>query len=235
MMEISQQIDKQDVGSRIVDSLRGRLLAERVATKAAKEEAENLAKRLEELERELAEEIRCRRRAEKRLKHALKKLESLKLAKERSCSSSQCSATVNSGQCGPPEEVEGMAGDVSAKLVSRVEGRCSLVGTVQDHVENEPEFRSQESSTDASSRTSCGDNKKETSMDEGSKEGRMLALIRGCRQPESEAPKLQNKEDVHHVLAALRNVKELLLFSLGSKANVYSPEQLLAGQRDPYQ
>lgn len=46
MMEISQQIDKQDVGSRIVDSLRGRLLAERVATKAAKEEAENLAKRV---------------------------------------------------------------------------------------------------------------------------------------------------------------------------------------------
>ncbi|XP_009409723.2 uncharacterized protein LOC103991908 isoform X1 [Musa acuminata AAA Group] len=225
MMEISQQIDKQDVGSRIVDSLRGRLLAERVATKAAKEEAENLAKRLEELERELAEEIRCRRRAEKRLKHALKKLESLKHAKERSCSSSQCSATVNSGQCGPSEEVEGMAGD---------EGRCSLVGTVQDHVEDEPEFRSQESSTDAS-RTSCGDNKKGTSMDEGSKEERMLALIRGCRQPESEAPKLQNKEDVHHVLAALRNVKELLLFSLGSKANVYSPEQLLAGQRDSYQ
>lgn len=96
---------------------------------------------LEELERELAEEIRCRRRAEKRLKHALKKLESLKHAKERSCSSSQCSATVNSGQCGPSEEVEGMAGD---------EGRCSLVGTVQDHVEDEPEFRSQESSTDAS-------------------------------------------------------------------------------------
>ncbi|CAD5188518.1 unnamed protein product [Musa acuminata subsp. malaccensis] len=226
MMEISQQIDKQDVGSRIVDSLRGRLLAERVATKAAKEEAENLAKRLEELERELAEEIRCRRRAEKRLKHALKKLESLKLAKERSCSSSQCSATVNSGQCRLSEEVEGMAGD---------EGRCSLVGTVQDHVEDEPEFRSQESSTDASSRTSCGYNKKETSMDEGSKEERMLALIRGCRQPESEAPKLQDKEDVHHVLAALRNVKELLLFSLGSKANVYSPEQLLAGQRDSYQ
>ncbi|CAL9195959.1 unnamed protein product, partial [Musa hybrid cultivar] len=183
MMEISQR-DKEDVGSRIVDSLRGRLLAERVATKAAKEEAENLAKRLEELERELAEEIRCRRRAEKRLKHALKKLESLKLAKERSCSSSQCSATMNSGQCGPSEEVEGMAGD---------EGRCSLVGTVQDHVEDEPEFRSQESSTDAS-RTSCGDNKKETSVDEGSKEERMLALIRGCRQPESEAPKLQNKE-----------------------------------------
>lgn len=57
---------------------------------------------------------------------------------------------MNSGQCGPPEEVEGTAGDVSAKLVSQVEGRCSLVGTVQDHVEDEPEFRSQESSTDAS-------------------------------------------------------------------------------------
>ncbi|URE21569.1 PPR repeat [Musa troglodytarum] len=229
MMEISRR-EKEDAGSRIVDSLRGRLLAERVATKAAEEEAESLAKRLEELERELAEEIRCRRRAEKRLKHALTKLESLKLAEERSCSSSQCSAMVNSGQCGPPEEVEGMAGDVSGKLVSLVEGKCSLVGTVQDHVEDEPEFRSQDAS-----RTSCGDNKKERSMDEGSKEERMLDLIPGCRQPESEAPELQNKEDVHHVLAALRNVRQLLLLSVGRKANIYSPEQLLAGQRDSHQ
>ncbi|CAL9106027.1 unnamed protein product [Musa textilis] len=221
MMEISRR-EKEDAGSRIVDSLRGRLLAERVATKAAKEEAESLAKRLEELERELAEEIRCRRRAEKRLKHALTKLESLKLAEERSCSSSQCSAMVNSGQCGPPEEVEGMAGDVSGKLVSLVEGKCNLVGTVQDHVEDEPEFRSQDAS-------------RYRSMDEGSKEERMLDLIPGCRQPESEAPKLQNKEDVHHVLAALRNVRQLLLLSVGRKANIYSPEQLLAGQRDSHQ
>ncbi|URE21564.1 PPR repeat [Musa troglodytarum] len=228
MMEISRR-EKEDAGSRIVDSLRGRLLAERVATKAAEEEAESLAKRLEELERELAEEIRCRRRAEKRLKHALTKLESLKLAEERSCSSSQCSAMVNSGQCGPPEEVEGMAGDVSGKLVSLVEGKCSLVGTVQDHVEDEPEFRSQDAS-----RTSCGDNKKERSMDEGSKEERMLDLIPGCRQPESEAPELQNKEDVHHVLAALRNVRQLLLLSVGRKANIYSPEQLLAEMIDVF-
>ncbi|RZS15589.1 hypothetical protein BHM03_00047453 [Ensete ventricosum] len=230
MMEISHR-EKDGVGSRIVDSLRGRLLAERLATKAAKEEAENLAKRLEELGRELAEEIRCRRRAEKRLKHALKKLESLKLAEERSYSSSKCSAMVNSGQCGPPEEVKGKAGDVAGKLVSQVQGRCSLAGTVQeDHVdEDEPEFRSQELSTDASSqpfclylesRTSCGDSKKEASKDEGSKEDRVVALIPGCRQqPEAEAPKLQNKEDVHHhVLAALRNVKELLLFSVGNES-----------------
>ncbi|KAJ8471579.1 hypothetical protein OPV22_025922 [Ensete ventricosum] len=176
---------------------------------------------LEELGRELAEEIRCRRRAEKRLKHALKKLESLKLAEERSYSSSKCSAMVNSGQCGPPEEVKGKAGDVAGKLVSQVQGRCSLAGTVQeDHVdEDEPEFRSQELSTDAS-RTSCGDSKKEASTDEGSKEERVVALIPGCRQqPEAEAPKLQNKEDVHHhVLAALRNVKELLLFSVGNES-----------------
>ncbi|RRT79575.1 hypothetical protein B296_00010835, partial [Ensete ventricosum] len=69
---------------RTIHCLRGRLLAERVASKAAKEEAEKLAKRvraicLEELERKLAEEIKCMNRAENTLKHAMKKLGSLKL------------------------------------------------------------------------------------------------------------------------------------------------------------
>nr|XP_018683361.1 PREDICTED: uncharacterized protein LOC103987327 isoform X1 [Musa acuminata subsp. malaccensis] len=83
---------------RTVDCLRGRLLAERVASKAAKTEAESLAKRLEELERKLDEETKCRNRAEKRLKLALKKLEALKDARSQltlqdsssSSSSSQC-------------------------------------------------------------------------------------------------------------------------------------------------
>ncbi|KAG1371621.1 hypothetical protein COCNU_16G007150 [Cocos nucifera] len=68
-----------DDGLRTVECLRGRLLAERVASKAAKEQADNMAKRLEELERKLAEEIKYRNMAEKRLKHALRKLESLRI------------------------------------------------------------------------------------------------------------------------------------------------------------
>ncbi|RLN41863.1 uncharacterized protein C2845_PM01G11480 [Panicum miliaceum] len=66
-------------GMRTVDCLRGRLLAERVASKAAKEEADQLAKRLDELEKKLADEVKVRNKAERRLRRAIKKLESLKI------------------------------------------------------------------------------------------------------------------------------------------------------------
>ncbi|PWZ57465.1 hypothetical protein Zm00014a_030298 [Zea mays] len=64
---------------RTVECLRGRLLAERVASKAAKEDADQLTKRLDELEKKLAGEVRVRNRAERRLRRAIKKLESLKI------------------------------------------------------------------------------------------------------------------------------------------------------------
>ncbi|KAL6907453.1 hypothetical protein ACP4OV_002492 [Aristida adscensionis] len=66
-------------GMRTVECLRGRLLAERVASKAAKEEADQLAKRLDELEKKLAGEVKVRDRAERRLRRAIKKLESLRI------------------------------------------------------------------------------------------------------------------------------------------------------------
>lgn len=64
---------------RTVECLRGRLLAERVASKAAKEEADQLAKRLDELEKKLADELKVRSKAERRLRRAIRKLESLKI------------------------------------------------------------------------------------------------------------------------------------------------------------
>uniref|UniRef100_A0A0A9CN52 Uncharacterized protein n=1 Tax=Arundo donax TaxID=35708 RepID=A0A0A9CN52_ARUDO len=66
-------------GMRTVECLRGRLLAERVASKAAKEEADHLAKRLDELEKKLSDEVMVRNKAERRLRKAIKKLESLKI------------------------------------------------------------------------------------------------------------------------------------------------------------
>ncbi|CAD6210823.1 unnamed protein product [Miscanthus lutarioriparius] len=66
-------------GMRTVECLRGRLLAERVASKAAKEEADQLSKRLDELEKKLADEVKVRNKAERRLRRAIKKLESLKI------------------------------------------------------------------------------------------------------------------------------------------------------------
>ncbi|KAJ6798664.1 Uncharacterized protein M6B38_210365 [Iris pallida] len=69
-----------DSGMRTVESLRGRLLAEREASKASKNEADLITKRLGELERKLAKEIKSRNRAQKRLEYALKKLKSMTLS-----------------------------------------------------------------------------------------------------------------------------------------------------------
>ncbi|XP_077253204.1 uncharacterized protein LOC143892463 isoform X2 [Tasmannia lanceolata] len=68
----------EDDGSGTVDCLRGRLLAERGASRAAKEEAKLMEEKVVELERELKREIGSKKRAEKKLKFVTKKLESLK-------------------------------------------------------------------------------------------------------------------------------------------------------------
>ncbi|CAL5207172.1 unnamed protein product [Lathyrus oleraceus] len=59
-----------------VACLRGRLLAERHASKVAKEQAESMGKKLVELEKLVKEEIRLRDKSERKLKLLRKKLES---------------------------------------------------------------------------------------------------------------------------------------------------------------
>ncbi|CAL0316987.1 unnamed protein product [Lupinus luteus] len=58
-----------------VECLRGRLLAERQATRVAKEEAESMGNKLVELEKLLRKEIKLKDKAERRLKFLKKKLE----------------------------------------------------------------------------------------------------------------------------------------------------------------
>ncbi|KAM0023017.1 hypothetical protein Hdeb2414_s0023g00634961 [Helianthus debilis subsp. tardiflorus] len=66
-------------GLRTVECLRGRLLAERAASKAANDESEQITKKLIELEKQLKMEIRSRNKAEKRLRFLMKKLDSLNI------------------------------------------------------------------------------------------------------------------------------------------------------------
>ncbi|XP_073060190.1 uncharacterized protein [Primulina eburnea] len=61
---------------RTVDSLRGRLLAERMVSRNAKEEAEQLGNKLIQLETMLKQEVKSRDRAERKLRFLIKKLES---------------------------------------------------------------------------------------------------------------------------------------------------------------
>ncbi|KAI9121922.1 hypothetical protein K1719_006611 [Acacia pycnantha] len=68
-----------DEGLNTVECLRGRLLAERQASRVANEEAESMGNKLVELEKKLRDEIELREKAEKKLKKLKKKLQSLKL------------------------------------------------------------------------------------------------------------------------------------------------------------
>lgn len=64
---------------RTVHCLRGRLLAERAASRDAKADAEQLQTKLMELENLLKQEAKSRNRAEKKLKFLMKKLESMNI------------------------------------------------------------------------------------------------------------------------------------------------------------
>ncbi|KAK3012965.1 hypothetical protein RJ639_009002 [Escallonia herrerae] len=65
---------------RTVECLRGRLLAERAASRFAKEEADQMGNKLIELETQLKIEMKSRKRAEKRLTSLMRKLESLNIS-----------------------------------------------------------------------------------------------------------------------------------------------------------
>ncbi|XP_023518548.1 uncharacterized protein LOC111782021 [Cucurbita pepo subsp. pepo] len=67
-------------GLKTLECLRGRLLAERQASRSAKEEAELMGKKLIELENQIRKETEARNKAERRLKLLMKKLESLNIA-----------------------------------------------------------------------------------------------------------------------------------------------------------
>ncbi|GMI71354.1 hypothetical protein HRI_000804700 [Hibiscus trionum] len=92
---------ESDEGLRTVECLKGRLLAERQASKTAKQDAELMGNKLMELEKELKEETKLRNKAEKRLKLLRKKLESLKLLpsleESEHCAVSCVSSTSSSG------------------------------------------------------------------------------------------------------------------------------------------
>ncbi|KAG5582944.1 hypothetical protein H5410_053571 [Solanum commersonii] len=71
-------MEKED-GLRTVECLRGRLIAERAASKKAKEDAELMGNKLIELETKLKEESKSRNKAEKKFKYFIKKLESMNI------------------------------------------------------------------------------------------------------------------------------------------------------------
>ncbi|KAB2622253.1 nuclear localization sequence-binding protein-like [Pyrus ussuriensis x Pyrus communis] len=90
-----------DGGLRTLKCLRGRLLAERQASRVAKEDAELIGKKLVELQKQLQEEIKLKEKAEKKLKYLKKKLESLNISSKNSEKSCTQSTTTSSGSNHP--------------------------------------------------------------------------------------------------------------------------------------
>ncbi|PIN15002.1 hypothetical protein CDL12_12363 [Handroanthus impetiginosus] len=76
----SENQTEEEDNVRKVNCLRGRLLAERMASRNAREEADKLGKKLVELENQLKEEAKLRNRAEKKLKFLMKRLESMNIS-----------------------------------------------------------------------------------------------------------------------------------------------------------
>lgn len=96
---------------RTLECLRGRLVAERSASKAAKQDADTMAKKLQELEEKLRVEAKARRRAEKKLNLLKKKLESLHIslisedsgAEQQSSSSDNFDPSISATSTDPDE------------------------------------------------------------------------------------------------------------------------------------
>ncbi|KAJ3682791.1 hypothetical protein LUZ60_013018 [Juncus effusus] len=217
---------------RTVECLRGRLLAERFASKEAKEETEQLGKKLDELERNLNKEIKVRNRAEKRLRHALKKLESLKILNLSESSIGSISSYSSFSNEGSGEKT--LSNDNSAQ--------CSSTGEIKE-VENEingskeidliGSFSHEESSsyigTEMSQNGSNGSSKDSRSEEEfptSVRQESSSVCTESDQQMVNEENKLAivlvnnepKKENVESVLLALRQVKEKLQYSIAKRS-----------------
>ncbi|KAJ0987706.1 hypothetical protein J5N97_006062 [Dioscorea zingiberensis] len=218
--------NEEDGGLRTVDCLRGRLLAERVTSKAAKAEVEKMSTRLEELEKLIAEEIKSRDRAQRRLENALKKLESLKLLDVSGSSVSSSSECVSwlkhdmekreTGQ----SEVSGIFSTDSSIQSGSQDGSWSSVGTGHSHNKKEP-------SHDA--RQHFGDEKELKTAEQQTKydDDNSLALVPTNMWIKSNAKKPEIRNDAQEVLRALRHVREQLQNSVARRRAVVScPKEL---------
>ncbi|KAL8136012.1 hypothetical protein AgCh_010568 [Apium graveolens] len=103
-----------DDGLKTIECLRGRLLSERVASKAANQEADNLGYKLIELQIKLKEEVEWRSRAQKRLKSLVKKLGSMKIVNAVSDESSSHSTSIEKSELGTALSVSSSSSTVSS-------------------------------------------------------------------------------------------------------------------------
>lgn len=139
---------------RTVECLRGRLQAERAASREAKESAELMDNKLKKLEEQLKIETKCRRKAEKKLNILKKKLERLNIGfsvaeesdgqysssdhSEQSCISSTASAGENAEQTEKTKAKAETNGESKLQDIESLHGmKESALGEKTNKSENE--------------------------------------------------------------------------------------------------
>ncbi|KAF3331679.1 hypothetical protein FCM35_KLT03085 [Carex littledalei] len=232
---------------RTVECLRGRLQSERVASKEAKEVTQVIGKKLDELEKRLSEEINSRNKAEKRLRHALKKLESLKILDLPDSSggsfssysslategfddkrSSSVKTDNDSLQCSSFEEVKEEKNGLTG---SENESWCSI-GSELSHVKDdncgnpsiqncrsEEEFHADMRQSSVSTTSVQEASQEQVIKTEESKQAIVPAnAVTSTKDCRNESEMKEN--NVHAVLLALRQVREQLKYSIERRSPV---------------
>ncbi|KAK8483712.1 hypothetical protein V6N13_149008 [Hibiscus sabdariffa] len=208
-----------------VECLRGRLLAERQASKTAKQDAHLMESKLLELENKLKEETKLRNKAEKRLKLLKKKLESLKILpdleeSERSSSSessavSSLSSASSSGSKDPQESAS-MSPITVPEISENVKENAP--DTKSDTKESSYEKFSSKSSSSSSSLEPSTTEINTTNYEEDDEEyvDNSLALV-PLEFPETKpAPEMHIvSKSVGEVLDSLRHARERIQSSMG--------------------
>ncbi|KAH6825724.1 transmembrane protein [Perilla frutescens var. hirtella] len=126
------KVEEED-SSRTANCLRGRLLAERLASRNAREEAEHLGIRVLEVERLLKQEAKSRKRAEKKLKILMKRLECMNISyvadeSEESFSSDKTTdvSSVSSTASWKPEKIKISAKEIVLSVEEINDSQLSL-------------------------------------------------------------------------------------------------------------
>lgn len=153
---------------RTMESLRGRLVAERQASKLAKENAELLGNKLIELENQLKEETKLRNKAEKKFKILIKKLESLNITtksvgSEQSSSSENCKmscrSSTSTSDSKDPEEDELKSQFTSPEIAQNLQHNASETSS------SPPSLSSPSSEKDSQSNSNLNDPSQESFSD----------------------------------------------------------------------
>ncbi|KAJ4971500.1 hypothetical protein NE237_004599 [Protea cynaroides] len=229
-----------DDGSRTIECLRGRLLAERTSSRAAKEEAELMRSKLIELERQLKAEIEAKNRTEKKLKFLTKKLESLKFApvSDQLSSSETSSGLKNPEERKPDLELAGsIEGNSQDEPRERKETSTSADPSHDDSVtgdSNASQMQWSEGSTGSEIAAPEAQSSKELVVtdDFGLRESESgesdpaeevdnsLAIVpvsTPTSPKHSGEPQIINSDGVRDVLAALRHAREKLHSYIGTR------------------